>query len=52
MANMSAVKGFKGSIKDFYFYPQNPVYFWSTWSPEIQQILEYVLFGWLWMRWL
>jgi len=25
--------------------------FWSTWPPVLQWILEYVFFGWLWMRW-
>jgi len=29
-----------------------PPHFWSTWPPFLQWILRYVLFGWLWMRWL
>jgi len=25
--------------------------FWDNWPPFLQWILQYVLFGWLWMRW-
>jgi len=25
--------------------------FWDNWSSALQWILEYILFGWLWMRW-
>jgi len=28
-----------------------PRYFWSDWPEWLQFVLKYVLFGWLWMRW-
>jgi len=37
-----------------HFTPQNPppvTPFWSTWPAPLQWILEYILFGWLWMGW-
>jgi hypothetical protein len=52
MASMSALKGLNGNIGSFSFYPQNTVFFWSAWPSPLQWILEYILFGWLWMRWL
>ena len=53
MKSTADVKGFTGTWDnvDFIFYPQNPTPFWSTWPPFLQWILQYVLFGWLWMRW-
>jgi len=52
MRNRSAIKGSTITIRQFGFYPQNPIYFWSEWPPIVQWALEYILFGWLWMRWL
>ncbi|MCL2495021.1 MAG: hypothetical protein FWE98_05125 [Oscillospiraceae bacterium] len=60
MRSSSDVKGFTGIWRaidisygrKYFFYPQNPTYFWSTWPPIAQWALEYILFGWLWMRWL
>ena len=52
MASRHAIKGYSGSIWSINIYPQNPVRFWSTWHPWFIWILEIVLFGWLWMRWL
>ncbi|MCL2495350.1 MAG: leucine-rich repeat domain-containing protein [Oscillospiraceae bacterium] len=58
MLNRSSVKGFVGTWLAFdpsglkyNFYPQNPIYFWSSWPPALQWAIEYILFGWLWMRW-
>jgi len=28
-----------------------PPHFWDSWPPVLQWILQYILFGWLWMRW-
>ena len=58
MTSASDVIGFIGiwNSEDYHFYPQNstttpiPTYFWSDWSPTMQFILKYILFGWLWMR--
>ena len=30
----------------------SPTPFWGDWPSWAQWILEYILFGWLWMRWL
>jgi len=54
MTSESDVIGFTGewTRHTFIFNPQNtePTHFWSTWPPFLQWLLEYVLFGWLWMR--
>jgi len=55
----SVVKGFAGTwgatdangTVVYQFYPQSSTHFWSAWPPFMQWILEYVFFGWLWMRW-
>ena len=59
MTSKANVVGFAGIWNDqnYTFDPQNtqpneePAPFWSTWPPFLVSILEYVLFGWLWMRW-
>jgi len=33
------------------FFVRPDISFLSTWPPFLQWILEYILFGWLWMRW-
>jgi len=56
MASKSAVKGFTGAWwaidrdgnAKYVFYPQR---FWYAWPPFLQWILQYLLFGWLWMNW-
>jgi len=31
---------------------QSATHFWDGWPPALQWILQYILFGWIWMRWL
>jgi len=60
LSDKSAVIGFTGEWDGEYFIfdPQHglgmpkPPPFYSTWPPALQWILEYILFGWLWMRWI
>jgi len=57
IASKSDVIGFTGEWDNvnFFFNPQNPpppTHFWDNWPPFLQWLLEYVFFGWVWMRWL
>jgi len=51
MSSQSAIKGSTGGIETLQFEPQN-THFWSAWPSWLQWVLQYILFGWLWMRWL
>jgi len=55
MVGVTDIRGFVGNItmlfdnKAFRFYPQNRG-FWAPWNEWVQLILEFIFFGWVWMR--
>jgi len=56
MTSKNAVKGFSrwddGEYGFFKYEPQNVPqvsHFWDSWSPFMQWVLKYILFGWIWM---